>query len=344
MVAPGEPVVTGFETRHTWPSRHGRDEVGHRVLVAASGGITTTFLTDLTAVLSVRTALSGVSHALGGRRDMVATPMGVATCSLSRGADPFGVAFGRIIPEPLSVENATCIEVVMMSQPAMLPRHHRDAPLHRDLVATGGAVVIALARCVTTIVETASCVVVTTCRFYGVSDHGKTSQQWQGARRAEETGCQRRTPVTEDRTALLERILRLRPLMFFGEYDPDKAESWTHELECTFETMECTEEDQSFTWCSALEGLTHVRGCYRCLGPPSSEPIEGVLRATSVLELAAQQANSGAKGKMVVTTAALSHLQSSRGWSGTPRTVRLLSNGRACARQTRRGGSGGPRS
>ncbi|MQL98074.1 hypothetical protein Taro_030774 [Colocasia esculenta] len=55
---------------------------------------------------------------------------------------------------------------------------------------------------------------------------------------------QRRTAVTEDRTALLERFLRLRPPMFFGEYDPDKAESWTHEMECTFKTMECTEEDQ----------------------------------------------------------------------------------------------------
>ncbi|MQL90716.1 hypothetical protein Taro_023310, partial [Colocasia esculenta] len=34
--------------------------------------------------------------------------------------------------------------------------------------------------------------------------------------------------------------------MFFGEYDPDKAESWTHELEHTFETMECAKEDQIF--------------------------------------------------------------------------------------------------
>ncbi|MQL67884.1 hypothetical protein Taro_000171 [Colocasia esculenta] len=50
--------------------------------------------------------------------------------------------------------------------------------------------------------------------------------------------------VTEDRTALLERFLRLRPLMIHGEYDPDKAESWTHELEHIFETMECAEEDQ----------------------------------------------------------------------------------------------------
>ncbi|MQM20980.1 hypothetical protein Taro_054010 [Colocasia esculenta] len=32
--------------------------------------------------------------------------------------------------------------------------------------------------------------------------------------------------------------------MFFGDYDLDKAESWMHELEHTFETMECAEEDQ----------------------------------------------------------------------------------------------------
>ncbi|MQM06146.1 hypothetical protein Taro_038966 [Colocasia esculenta] len=62
--------------------------------------------------------------------------------------------------------------------------------------------------------------------------------------------------VTEGRTVLLERFLRLRIPMFFGEYDLDKAESWTHELEHTFETMECAEEDQFFVlvvlvlrWC-----------------------------------------------------------------------------------------------
>ena len=50
--------------------------------------------------------------------------------------------------------------------------------------------------------------------------------------------------MTEDRTTLLERFLRLRPPMFFGDYDPNRAESWTHELERTFETLECAEEDQ----------------------------------------------------------------------------------------------------
>ncbi|MQL71033.1 hypothetical protein Taro_003350 [Colocasia esculenta] len=64
-----------------------------------------------------------------------------------------------------------------------------------------------------------------------------------GSTRAE----QQRTSVTEGRTALLERFLRLRPPMFHGEYDPDKAESWTHELERIFKTMECAEEDQRFS-------------------------------------------------------------------------------------------------
>ncbi|MQL86599.1 hypothetical protein Taro_019133 [Colocasia esculenta] len=49
------------------------------------------------------------------------------------------VAFGRIVPEPLSADNATCIEVVMMSRLARAPRHHRDALLCRDLVGTGVA-------------------------------------------------------------------------------------------------------------------------------------------------------------------------------------------------------------
>ncbi|MQL83617.1 hypothetical protein Taro_016118 [Colocasia esculenta] len=56
--------------------------------------------------------------------------------------------------------------------------------------------------------------------------------------------------------------------------------------------------------------------------PRPQEPVEGVLRATSVLELAAQQADSGAEGKTVVRTVALSRLKSSRGWSRMPRTVR----------------------
>ncbi|MQL93275.1 hypothetical protein Taro_025914 [Colocasia esculenta] len=56
------------------------------------------------------------------------------------------------------------------------------------------------------------------------------------------------TPVVatapEDRMALLERFLHLRTPMFYGDYDLDKAESWVHELERTFETMDCTDQDQ----------------------------------------------------------------------------------------------------
>ncbi|MQM22532.1 hypothetical protein Taro_055585 [Colocasia esculenta] len=51
---------------------------------------------------------------------------------------------------------------------------------------------------------------------------------------------------------------------------------------------------------SALSGVTLSRrgGCLHCLGPPSSGVFEGVFGATSVLELAADWANSGAEGKM----------------------------------------------
>ncbi|MQM14735.1 hypothetical protein Taro_047670 [Colocasia esculenta] len=62
-VATNTLVVTwrqGSMSWHTWPSRHGPDEGGHRFLVVVSEGDATAFLTDLTAILSVRTASSGV--------------------------------------------------------------------------------------------------------------------------------------------------------------------------------------------------------------------------------------------------------------------------------------------
>ncbi|MQM01927.1 hypothetical protein Taro_034687 [Colocasia esculenta] len=52
------------------------------------------------------------------------------------------------------------------------------------------------------------------------------------------------TAAPEDRMALLERFLCLWPPMFYGDYDPDKAESWVHELDRTFETMDCADQDQ----------------------------------------------------------------------------------------------------
>ncbi|MQM12920.1 hypothetical protein Taro_045841 [Colocasia esculenta] len=67
----------------------------------------------------------------------------------------------------------------------------------------------------------------------------------------------RRTTVMEDRTALLERFLHLLPPMFSGEYDLDKAESWTHELEHIFETMECAEEDQVRVAVYQIKGVAH---------------------------------------------------------------------------------------
>ncbi|MQL79138.1 hypothetical protein Taro_011577 [Colocasia esculenta] len=66
-----------------------------------------------------------------------------------------------------------------------------------------------------------------------------------------------RTAVTEDRITLLERFLRLQPPIFHSEYDPDKAESWTDELERIFETMECAEEDQVQLAVYQLKGAAH---------------------------------------------------------------------------------------
>ncbi|MQL68309.1 hypothetical protein Taro_000563 [Colocasia esculenta] len=92
--------------RHTWPSRHGREGGGRHVLVTASRGVATTFLIDLIGVLSgacsVDATLSAVAFWFpglrgltafwgrtgGDRHDMVATPKGVATWSLSHWADP----------------------------------------------------------------------------------------------------------------------------------------------------------------------------------------------------------------------------------------------------------------
>ncbi|MQL67802.1 hypothetical protein Taro_000076 [Colocasia esculenta] len=56
--------------------------------------------------------------------------------------------------------------------------------------------------------------------------------------------------------------------------------------------------------------------------PHPREPVEGVLYATSVLELAATRQTLELRGKRWSGQWRVSHLQSSRGWSGMPRTVR----------------------
>ncbi|MQL82830.1 hypothetical protein Taro_015306 [Colocasia esculenta] len=78
--------------------------------------------------------------------------------------------------------------------------------------------------------------------------------------------------------------------------------------------------------------------------PRPREPVEGVLRATSVLELAATRRTPELRGKRWLGQWRVSRLQSSRGWSGTPRTVRLPSSGRVRAGRRRRGSRRGPRS
>ncbi|MQM14603.1 hypothetical protein Taro_047536 [Colocasia esculenta] len=59
----------GLVTRRIWPSCSCHSGGGRHILVAASDGVATAFLTDVTAVLSVRTVVSGdVVVVLGGRR------------------------------------------------------------------------------------------------------------------------------------------------------------------------------------------------------------------------------------------------------------------------------------
>ncbi|MQL68054.1 hypothetical protein Taro_000302 [Colocasia esculenta] len=70
------------------------------------------------------------------------------------------------------------------------------------------------------------------------------------------------TPIAaiapEDRTALLERFLHLRPPMFYGDYDLDKAESWVRELEHTFKTMDCANQNRVRLVVYQLKGFTQI--------------------------------------------------------------------------------------
>ncbi|MQM12711.1 hypothetical protein Taro_045630 [Colocasia esculenta] len=131
---------------------------------------------------------------------------------------------------------------------------------------------------------------------------------------------------------------------------------------------------------SRSPGARHLRACpvrevvTVTWGPRPREPVEGVLRATSVLELAAVKADSGAEGKMVVKTVACESLaelswlvwdaedslefypaQPSQSFFSLPRSLRppnhlersgvsLPSSGKARVGRRRQGGSLGPRS
>ncbi|MQM00893.1 hypothetical protein Taro_033637 [Colocasia esculenta] len=255
MVTSEEPAVTGFVTRHTWPSQHGHGRGGRHILVAAYGGVATAFLTDLAAVLSVKMLLSGVRVASGvavttwslsrwadrsrlGGRGVTPFVQGMRSWCLERGGGGhsdvkaptgrlyswsvrtmlvvnmlpspcsmfvsyFGVVFERTTPEPPSAENATAIEVAMMSRPAWPPRHHHDALKRRNLVATAWAAATmsrqcwasrhgrdGLMRCDYSIDSASSLVLSYTSRSPGARNLRacETSQQRQGARQAEEMG------------------------------------------------------------------------------------------------------------------------------------------------------------
>ncbi|MQM16714.1 hypothetical protein Taro_049673 [Colocasia esculenta] len=123
--------------------------------------------------------------------------------------------------------------------------------------------------------------------------------------------------------------------MFFREYDPDKAESWTHELERTFETMKCTEEDQVRLAVYQLKGpahewwrvqrQTHLTGQH--LDQITWQRFLGVFHGEYFSDYARRERRDQfyelVQGDL---------------------TVRLLSSGKAGAGQRRRGGSHGPRS
>ncbi|MQM03552.1 hypothetical protein Taro_036337 [Colocasia esculenta] len=64
-----------------------------------------------------------------------------------------------------------------------------------------------------------------------------------------------------------------------------------------------------FTRCLALEGLSRSEVVFVAWDPHPWEPVEGVLRATSVLELATELADSRAEGKMRLDSAAESFVE-----------------------------------
>ena len=84
-----------------------------------------------------------------------------------------------------------------------------------------------------------------------------------------------------------------------------------------------------FARCLALEGLSRLEVVTVTWDPRPREPVEGVLRATSVLELAATRRTLELRGKRWLGQWRVSHLQSSRGWSGTPRMVRSTTRRRS---------------
>ncbi|MQL74150.1 hypothetical protein Taro_006502 [Colocasia esculenta] len=138
----------------------------------------------------------------------------------------FGVVSKRIALETPSAEDATAIEVAMMSRPAWLLRHHRGALGRRDKVASALAAAI----------------------------------------------------------------------------------------------------------CSPPEGLSRERGCYHCLGPPSSCALVGAFGATSILESQTLELRGkrwlGQWRRVICRT--LLHGLGHRGWPEFYQ-VRLLSSGRAYA-------------
>ncbi|MQM12486.1 hypothetical protein Taro_045403 [Colocasia esculenta] len=85
-------------------------------------------------------------------------------------------------------------------------------------------------------------------------------------------------------------------------------------------------ESPSTVYTSPSPSAQHLRACpvrevvTVTWDPHPREPVEGVLRATSALELAATMRTLELSGKRWLGQWRVSHLQSSRGWSGTPRT------------------------
>ncbi|MQM19761.1 hypothetical protein Taro_052772, partial [Colocasia esculenta] len=158
MVTLGEPVMTGgviveLGARRRWPFR--REGPNGSALLFEVGTLDSSHPSMLPSPLRLFSYMF----------PMLPSPYGVVCTG-------FGAVLGRTVPGCPSAENVTCIEVAMMLRPDRPPQHHRD------MVATALDVTIVSRR---PVASRPRCVATT-------AEIGETSQQQEGARRAEETG------------------------------------------------------------------------------------------------------------------------------------------------------------
>ncbi|MQL81032.1 hypothetical protein Taro_013494 [Colocasia esculenta] len=211
-------------------------------------GVATALLTDVTGVLSVRTALPGV------RRTCVNATWSPVAVAFSVFEEEVSVDESVAQPQAAAVAAAAAGGQQQQEYQPQLQQYADWFPLAEQFFRNLYQGAYQPGQAATGVQFSVPPPVVPEQQVEPVVEQPEHQQR--SGTGSTQAG-RRRTAVTEDRTALLERFLCLRPPMFHGEYDPDKAESWTHKLECIFETMECAEEDQVRPVVYQLKGAAH---------------------------------------------------------------------------------------